>query len=70
MAPGGEIYPLWADDATVSRAIDFLRRVIRDARQCAADERADVLIFDRHWMTVMVGPIVETIVTTILARSS
>jgi len=51
---GGEIYPLWADDMTAPRAIELLQRVIREARQRAVDERADALIFDRHWMTVMV----------------
>lgn len=52
--PGGEIYPLWADDASVPHAIALLQQVVRYARLAAVREDVDVIIFDRHWMTVMI----------------
>jgi thymidylate kinase len=52
-APGGkDIYPLWQSDP--GWAIVLLRRAAASAIHVAEDEEADVLLFDRHWMTVMV----------------
>lgn len=51
---GGEVYPMWEQDESASEAVRMLKIAVEEARQEARNAGADVLLFDRHWMTVMV----------------
>lgn len=48
---GADIYPMWGSPATAKAAIGVLRQVFHDCQKQAEDETADVVIYDRHWMT-------------------
>jgi thymidylate kinase len=47
----GEIYPLWESEDGARQAIKLLKGAFARAREQADDAGADLLIFDRHWMT-------------------
>jgi thymidylate kinase len=48
---GGEFYHLWKDDSGALYCIHLLKDRIQHQREKAAESSADVLIYDRHWMT-------------------
>lgn len=48
---GHDIYDLWQTPSTAKAAIGVLHAVLDDCREQSADEKADVTIYDRHWMT-------------------
>jgi len=52
-AAGGQIYSLWERDETAVQAMQLVSSAIRSAREEATEQRCDVLLFDRHWLTVM-----------------
>ena len=50
--PGGEIYPYWETDEKAQEAIDLLKNLIANFRRECQEEKIDVALYDRHWMTV------------------
>lgn len=48
---GEELYPLWGTDEGAARAIDHIKNALAAIREEAHQEQADVLIYDRHWVT-------------------
>lgn len=51
---GGDVYPLWAHDDSTRQLLERLRDVLAGERRLAQEENAQVLLFDRHWMTILV----------------
>lgn len=49
--PEKDIYPYW-NNGMAEEALDLLREVIRSIRRGAQTSRPDVLLYDRHWMTI------------------
>ncbi len=50
---GHDIYDLWADDRTAKIGIEVMRHTLGVCETIAAKDGADVVIYDRHWMSVM-----------------
>jgi len=46
---GADLFPLWRSDRGAEMAIDVIHGALMDTQEEHAD--ADVLIYDRHWMT-------------------
>ena len=47
----GDIYEMWQDKVGVGLAVRAITEVIDDAHARAIANGADVLLYDRHWMT-------------------
>lgn len=47
----GDIYAMWQDKLRVGMAVRAVTEVIDDAQARAIANGADVLLYDRHWMT-------------------
>lgn len=50
---GSEVYPMWEQDDSAFALLAILRSLIFWARNEAEETSADVLLFDRHWMTIL-----------------
>lgn len=49
---GEDIYPLWRKSKTAKAAITVLKKVLAECETEASDNKDDIVIYDRHWMTV------------------
>lgn len=50
---GMDIYELWFDKTTCIDAIKLMKQTVDSCEQQAADQAAQVIIYDRHWMTAL-----------------
>lgn len=48
---GQDLYPLWASDDGSMAAIGTLHTITATARDKAHEAKADLILYDRHWMT-------------------
>jgi thymidylate kinase len=48
-----DIYHLWQNDDNAELAVNLLKLVVNNIRQEAQEKNADVILYDRHWVTVM-----------------
>ena len=48
---GEDIYAMWSNPQSAKAAVAVLRQVFDDCEVQADAENADVVIYDRHWMT-------------------
>jgi hypothetical protein len=51
--PEPDMYLYWAEDATARRAVELLASEIALVREEARERGVEVVIYDRHWMTVL-----------------
>ena len=54
LVSGGEIYPLWGSVDSTLWAIALLESHLLEAQTACLTHGDDILLYDRHWMTVMV----------------
>ncbi|MDB5185042.1 MAG: hypothetical protein JWN38_850 [Candidatus Saccharibacteria bacterium] len=50
---GSDVYKLWQSPDTASQAITEVQQTFAECETLAAEEGADVIIYDRHWMTAL-----------------
>ncbi|MFZ1484344.1 MAG: hypothetical protein WAS36_05025 [Candidatus Saccharimonadales bacterium] len=50
---GSDIYPLWKSRAGAEKATMLIKAALDHCEAEAVDTNADVIVYDRHWMTVM-----------------
>jgi predicted ATPase len=48
-----DIYLYWQNDEMTTKALELLSNAINYARQKAKDNGADILLYDRHWLTIV-----------------
>lgn len=48
---GDDIYPLWATFSGSVKAVDLLKSAFSEERDKAAEADAQLIVFDRHWLT-------------------
>lgn len=51
---GGDLYHLWQTEAGALEAVHQLKQVLREETAKAEQDGVEILIFDRHWMTLFV----------------
>lgn len=49
---GRDTYPMWKDAVQSHLALKSVKLAVYEARENAEDSGADVLLWDRHWMTL------------------
>ena len=53
MIPEQDIYFYWKDPSNAKKAIGLLSGIINQCEERARKEGLDVLLYDRHWLTVL-----------------
>ena len=51
--PEVDIYLYWKKDETTSKALTLLSDVIKSNREDAIKNNVDVVLYDRHWLTIL-----------------
>lgn len=49
---GRDTYPMWKDHMQSHLALKSVKLAVHEARSVATEAEADVLLWDRHWMTL------------------